>query len=380
MIVPLCTAQTTGTCETPTAVGELDVGNVQTSVFAYGGAGWGPTFNRDPPFFEVPKGEGANAVFTSVFWIGGMVDGDLRISAARYGRFQFWTGPLDESGAPPTDCATFDRIWKINKSEIVAFEVTGIASTDLREWPTGLGAPTLSPTNRDGSSTASDGIDNDLDGLIDEAGELRSITDDILTLPLTTRINRVINLDAGERPDILGDQMLWWIMNDAGNEHLFWDLADTFLSYDPIGLEVHASAFAFGRTGDLGNTVFYRYRLINRSSSSLDEAFVGMYVDPDLGSFDDDYVGSDTTLGIGIVYNADNDDDARYGGYGLNPPALAYDFLQGPIVASPTDSALVSGQWLNGFRRIKMTSFQYYNGGGCASCDPQTNVDHYRYM
>ncbi len=85
------------------------------------------------------------------------------------------------------------------------------------------------------------------------------------------------------------------IMNDVGNVH-------TATGTDPIGLEVHASTFAFDRVGDLGNTTFHRYKLHQKAQESLSEAYFGIYSDFDLGNFDDDYLGSDTTLGIGIGF------------------------------------------------------------------------------
>ena len=102
----------------------------------------------DPFVYEVPKGGGANAIFASGIWVGGYVGGQLRVAAARYENFQFWGGPLDDNGAPPADCAEFDHLYKVSRTDIDEYESTGVAAPDVRDWPTGLGAPTLAPPGK----------------------------------------------------------------------------------------------------------------------------------------------------------------------------------------------------------------------------------------
>ncbi len=168
-------AQTTGTCAPAEAEAYLDVNNVRARILNNGALFW----RGDPFVYEVPKGGGANALFTSSIWIGGRSSGELRVAAARYGNWQFWPGPLDDQGRPPTDCAPYDRIYEITRNDLITYAETGIATDNLRHWPWSLGAPVV-----DG-----DGIEHNY------------------------------NLDDGDRPALMGDQMLWWVMNDAGNQH-----------------------------------------------------------------------------------------------------------------------------------------------------------------
>lgn len=348
----------TGNC-TP-ALGEayLDINNVRARILNNGNLFW----RGDPFVYEVPKGGGANAIFTSGIWIGGFVGGQLRAAAARYGAYQFWGGPLDDNGAPPADCSEYDRLYKVSRSDIEEYEATGVAAPDLRDWPTGLGAPTLAPPGN--------GVDDDGDGEIDEENE--ELLFDI-NVPLAQRIDRTVNLAGGERPALLGDQSIWWIMNDRGNEHLASG-ADT----PPIGLEVHAMAFAFNTSGDIGNSTFYKYNLYMKGTEPLTDTYIGLFSDPDLGNFQDDWVGSDTLRGMGFVWNSDNDDEGG-DGYGI-PPAAGYDFFQGPIVPSPGDTAHVSGEVRPDFRNLKMTHFIYYNNGGGVTEDPTDGEDYYFYL
>ncbi len=351
----------TGSCTSPTGEAFLDVNNVRARILNNGNLFW----RGSPHVYEVPKGGGAQAIFVSGVWFAGLVDGNLRAAAARYGNYELWTGPLDDNGNPPSDCSIYDKVWKVNRADVVAFEGGASAPPDMASWPTGLGAPTLAPAE-------GDGIDNDEDGDIDEAGEMRSITAEVLQLPLSQRISRVVDLAGGERPEITGDQTLWWIMNDRGNTH---NETET----PPIGIEVHATAFAFNQAGDIGNTTFYKYNVFYRGDVPLEDAFMGIFSDPDLGNFDDDYVGSDSTLGLGYVYNADDDDEGS-GGYGPAPPAAGYDFFQGPIVPSVGDTATVSGRTVPDFRNLPMTYFAFYNNAGGPFGDPGIGSDYYGYM
>lgn len=332
-------AQSIGNCDRSISQRFLDINNVRAMVMNNGGLFWAGGTN----IYEIPKGGGNNVIFASGIWVGGQVAGQLRMAATTYGPWEFWSGPLNDDGTAPSDCSQYDRIWKVNKEDVVAFESTGLATPDLADWPTGLGAPTM-----------------DADGNLIE----------LLDQPLASRIDRKINLGAGERPQILGDQMLWWIMNDRGNSH---NNTDT----PPIGLESHGSAFAFNTAGAIGNTTFYKFRLFYRGTSPLEEAYLGIFSDPDLGAAFDDYVGSDTTLGLGYVYNADNDDD---GAYGPNVPASGYDFFQGPLVDANGVDDDHDGVVDNPGERLSMTAFAFYNNGGGVQGDPQTGPDFYNYM
>ncbi|MYD55453.1 MAG: hypothetical protein F4246_00405, partial [Rhodothermaceae bacterium] len=265
-----------GTCTSPLGESYLDINNVRARIFNNGNLFW----RGSPHVYNVPKGGGVQAIFNSGIWIGGKVDGQLRVAAARYSNYQFWAGPLDEFGAPPADCAEFDRLYRVSIDDIQDYEATGVITPDLRDWPTGLGAPTYAPP--------SNGVDDDGDGEVDEAGE----TIFVLNQPLSQRVDRVIDLAGGERPAILGDQSIWWIMNDRGNERR-WS--------PPIGLEVHATAFAFRTAGDIGNATFYKYDFHHRGNWPFTDVHMAIYSDPDLGNFQDDWVGSDTTLGVGYV-------------------------------------------------------------------------------
>jgi len=281
-IPPASTAQSPGTCETGEATADLDVNNVRARLYNAGNLFWkgqGNVYNvpKTPPDEPITP----NAIFSTSFWIGGKINDELRLLSPKYSNWEFWPGPLDEDGSPPTDCSAYDRIYSIYRDDILHYNQTGEATADLAEWPWEVGAPVL-----------------DGDGNPDN-----------------------YDLEAGDRPALIGDQMAWWVMNDVGNTH---EASGT----SPIGLEAKVTAFAFDVPGLWGNTTFYRYRLRYQGPEPLEEAWLGFFVDTDLGNATDDYVGTDTTLGMVYAYNADNADEGS-DGYGENPPAVGFSFVQG---------------------------------------------------
>lgn len=268
-------------CEIGQAEAYLDISNIRARIPNQGGL----FFRQNPSVFEAPKNSGKNGIFAAGLWISGEVNGDLRMAATTYNGFEYWPGILDEEGNPPEDCAPFDRIYDVSVHDFLVYDSLGIVTDDLRDWPWMYGAPVI-----------------DGDGITDN-----------------------YNLEGGDRPDLLGDQSLFWMMQDRSSEHTYTDT-------DPIGIEIRAMAGArYSEDPALANTTFYKYTFRYRGDQPLEDAYIGLFVDPDLGYHSDDYVGADTTLGMGYVYNADNDDEGDYG-YGEAPPAIGIDVLQGPLV------------------------------------------------
>ena len=198
-------AQSVGTCEQAIGESYMDINNVRARILNNGNLFW----RGSPHVYNIPKGGPSNAIFASGIWMGGLINGQLRLAGSTYGPYEFWAGPLNDDGSPPSDCSVFDRVYKVSKEDLVSFNGSGLATPDLQDWPTGLGAPTL-----------------------DANGDAIDLTDQ----PLVSRVDRVVNLAAGERPAILGDQMLWWINNDRGNQHTRTDTP-------AMGVEVHGYGF-----------------------------------------------------------------------------------------------------------------------------------------
>lgn len=184
---------------------------------------------------------------------------------------------------------------------------------------------------------------------------------------------------AGADPNSPADQVIWTVYNDL-------DRSATLGLYfsEPLGLEGQVTVWGYKRSDALGNLYFKKIKLINKGgvdigggtkgSFYIDSMFVSQWSDPDLGDAGDDVAGSDTTLSLGFVYNG-NANDAEYRKFSLPPPAVGYDFLQGPIVAgAATDSAVFDLKRRYGKKNLPMTAFVYFSAGSAISDPPLANV------
>ncbi|MCH7639558.1 MAG: T9SS type A sorting domain-containing protein [Bacteroidetes bacterium] len=327
-------AQTPGSCERGVAEGDLDVdgSEVFARVFNEGNLFFGAGTTSGNGYL-VPRDTENSPIFSSGLWVGGKVNDELRVAAARYHDWEYWPGPL-QNGATlpnPVDCSAFDRILVVSRDDIRHYLRTGDATDDLRDWPASWGAPVL-----DG-----DGVEGNY------------------------------NLSGGDQPAIYGDQMAWWVMNDVGNVH-----EET--GSNPLGIEVQVSAFAVG-TGILAlrQATYYRYRIVNRNSHFIDSMHVSLYTDLSIGDQSDDWVGSDTTLSLGFGYNGDIDDNV----YGI-PPAWGLQIVQGPVALPNGLDDDRDGVVDEQDERVGLTAFTYWCNGctNTATTDPQTKEEYYNHM
>ena len=267
-----------GSCVPGEASALLDANNVSARLYNNGVFFWK---DGEGNHYAVPKTDSIHAVFNMSLWFAGRdANGNVRFAGTETGPTEYWPGPIDaQSGQPvdPSDCSTFDRIWQVTDEDLRAFEQEGVLSDDLRDWPAHLGAPVL---DGDGDPTNYD-------------------------------------LAAGDRPVVYGEQTLWWVMNDLGN-------VKQSSESDPIGLEVQVTAFSARCIPSLpdtpttakinesiSNTTYYQFRYVHKGQTPLTNTYTAYYADGDLGNWHDDFVGSDSTLGLGYFYNADEADTLR---------------------------------------------------------------------
>ncbi len=308
----------TGNCEQARAETILEVGNVRARVFNNGPLFW----RGSPHIYEVPAGGGVNAVFSANLLLAGFVEDDVRVAGSTYGPYEFWPGPLPVDGSAPLNCARYDRIWELDfRDDLLATSSGRTPSENVLEWPTENGAPFVDVNGETGYQ------------------------------PL-----------GGDHPVMYGDMQAFWIMNDRGNTHQRFDSA-------PLAVEVQAHAFGFDVPGDVGNTTFYRYRVENKGTHTIREMGIGFFVDVDLGDFDDDYVGTDTTNSMLYFYNADNNDFDNGYGYGPAPPAIGIAILE----ASHANGSLPSDT--GGHPGSFATASVWNPGGGGVTGDPD-NAEH----
>ena len=259
-----------------------------------------------------------SVIFASGIWVGAVVvdslgNLDTLVSIAEYAD-DFYPGPMiGNTFDPGSETDPADRVYKLYSDSLASNP-----NQDYLDWPVADGAP------------------------VDSLGN----------------------------PDMLGDQMLWAVYNDANPAPHTNDASSTV----GLGVEIRQTTFAFAREGALANIVFVKYQIFNKGGKTLTDMFVSLWADPDLGNAGDDFVGSDTALSLGYCYNDGPDSD-----YGDAPPAVGYDFFQGPLVFTG-DNADTAVMWnftkFPGYQNLPMTSFNKYING----TDPQNLTWTYQYM
>ncbi len=331
--------RTAQNCAPATSSVQLDINNVRCLIHNGGDMWWDLVGNPRYEIPKVPPGVPAiHSMFASAVWIGGYdAGGRLRLAAQTYRQSgnDFFPGPLSLQGTTDANtCQKWDRHFVITRQEINAFRAAYQANPsnlNLGNFPNLASWPAI---NTD------PGFERFLAPFVD-------VNNDGDYTP-----------SAGDYPDVLGDMAIWWVYNDKGNVHTETGAAQ-------IGMEVQALAFAFATTDEVNNMTFYKYKLINRGTLALTQTYMGVWVDADLGFYNDDYVGCDTARGLGYCYNGDPNDNPPQG-YGLNPPSIGTDFFQGPI-----------GDDGN---RLKMTNFMYYDNDFSIRGNPTNAIHFYNYM
>jgi hypothetical protein len=279
------------------------------------------------PLGEFPAGSDLHFLFASGFFVSGIVNGELWASGvgAASRVFDYSEGPVGGSAGDP----------KAKIYVVTAQDKAG--SPAYVDWA-------------DAVAQGADYVDVDRNGSYDP------------------------NVD---RPDLLGDHMLWFTINDGtppGNRR--WPNGRI------VGMEVHVTAWAFARGGALGNIAFVRFRLFNKGAAPISDMYFTSWHDPDLGEFSDDLVGCDTVLSAGFTYNEGPDPN-----YGDAPPCFLVDFFQGPIVdGAPSDTARrvlgpnLGVQEIPGKKVLGLSSFTQYIQSDPTIGDPAVQQEARNYM
>ncbi|MCR4438046.1 MAG: FlgD immunoglobulin-like domain containing protein [bacterium] len=270
-----CLKQVGSSSQTTQPAVQLDANDVCTWVINNGTLGRHPLTGNAG--YEYPAGSGKTVVYASGLLISGVVNGEVRTACSHY-NVEFQPGRILPGGAPDNPELPVYRIYKIRPGDS-ADPASPRYNPDYAEWPAAHGAP----TNPDGS------------------------------------------------PLILGDATLWYVMNDA-NQHLH----DVTYHTKPLNVEVQVLAWAFSCPAQaLHSTIFVEYTIINKGSQPIDDTYVGIFADPDVGNASDDGSACDTALDLTYAYNRALSDPV----YGLGVPAWGVMLLQGPIVPAAGETA-----------------------------------------
>ncbi len=264
-----------------------------------GGFGRAPDINGPGLFY--PAGTTKTLLYAAGLWLGGKINGEIRVSASEYGTDfrpgQFKNGAF-YNGA---DDSTY-KVYGIQTGD------TAATNPDYADWPIDQGAP---------------------------AG-------------------------ADGRPLLSGDQTLYAVYTDStgpGYRH------SPVKSDYGLGVEVRQTVWAYqDGGGPLSHIIFVKYLLLNRGGQPVTDVYMGLWSDPDLGGAGDDLVGCDITLNMAYCYNGSNR-DSQYdraspalGFSFLQGPITASD--------NPRDrTVLPDGSELPGMKMLGITAFQRYDSG-----------------
>jgi len=350
--------KTTAGCFAAVSNIDLDINNVRARYLTGGDMWWDQ--GSQVAAYEVPINSGKSSQFAASCWIGGVdPQGQLKVAAQTYRQDgnDYWPGALDALNDINTaECSDWDQFWKVNRSDIVSFIAMRAAANGTApqtpQYAAINGWPATGNINAYGAS----------------GGALNLVAGRSYAPFIDANGDGKYNTADGDYPDIKGDQYIWWVFNDKGNVKL--------QSQTPaIGVEVQTSAFAYTSQDFLNNATFCNYRVINRGTTNLDSTYIAVWDDMDLGYAFDDYIGCDTSRGLGIGYNgASVDGTGQVNSYGANPPMVGVDFFQGPIRQVKKNGVTVDST-------LSMTNFTYYvNTSSPTIGNPTNGVGIYYYM
>ncbi len=108
----------------------------------------------------------------------------------------------------------------------------------------------------------------------------------------------------------------------------------------------------------------------------LDNLYLAQWTDVELGNPGNDFIGCDTTLNLGYVYNGRSIDE-EFRKFKLAPPAVGYALLQGPrISVTGSSRALFDRRAISAWRNLPMTSFINHRTGDPFAEPGGTNYEH----
>ena len=391
-------------CAPATGLRDLEWNNVR-ALIETGGSLWQDRATSQAAY-EVPKGGGVSSLYAGALWMGGISpDQQLKLAALTFRARgnDYWTGPLTNDGSAEVDadvCSAYDEFFVSTRADAQRhrqwFDAQAAGTAD-EEFPDGYAIPSYF---RDYPAHGSTELNQDYylapfqdydgDGFYSPENGDYPWYDFLQEIDCKNR----------RREDIVplyGDRNFYWIFNDKGNVH-------SESQGEPIGMEIRAQAFAFSTNDEVNNMTFHNYVLINQGTQTLSETYFGVWVDADVGTATDDYVGCDVQRGLGYSYNGDAIDEPSGSslGYGENPPAVGVDFFEGPYQdADGIDNPLTTnfsdavdslgipyegigigyGDGVADNERFGMRRFVYYNNSGNPiNGEPSTAPDFYRYM
>ena len=236
--------------------------------------------------FETPAGTNKREIYTAALWMTGIDSGgNLHCAANRYFDYgnDFFDGPIANFYNANYD-NYFKRVFRVDQNQIYNF--TGLTfpvnatqvDSAIKYWP-GKGNPcVLSDFGVNLTSELAPFVDLNNNGIYE---------------PLL-----------GEYPAVVGGVNIFFVFNDARHTH-------TESGGEALGIEIRGLASSFlddtynlpSYNSPLNNAVYVQYEIQNKSDTAYSNFNLGLFVDPDIGCFQNDYVGCDTNRNMMFAYN-----------------------------------------------------------------------------
>ncbi|TVQ81429.1 MAG: hypothetical protein EA358_00755, partial [Flavobacteriales bacterium] len=206
-------------------------------------------------------------------WISAIQDSIIKSSnepSYRTSNIVYATGPIS-SRYDSAYVAKYSRVWKVTRSEIERHQRR--YRRNLYRAPSGI-------AHWPGNGNVLNGEAPILAPFFDRNG------------------NGIYEPELGDYPEILGDEMIYAIINDHRSQR---NEANNYT----LGAEIHVMLYTFDETThpDLANSVFCRYAIFNRSSSDWDStAFTAR---GDMGAGQSNYLFGSDSVGQYFFHQSD---------------------------------------------------------------------------
>lgn len=273
-----------------------------------------------------PADAATSPLFSGGFWVSAYNADSTQLytGAQEYGRsrraYDYATGVIDPTTGEPAPISPFCNLSTVTADEI-ARHLDDLADGSLDDP---IDNVLLWPGEGNTSGLADGYYGHELAPFVDANG------------------NGVYEPTLGDYPQIAGDEAFWWAYhNDSNHPHT---------GSRPFGIELHTMVQARASSNPLVNGAHvFRATAINQSDSTFRNLALSFFLDPDIGCYLDDSMGSIPEQGTVYAYNLEGEDGSFDPGcpgteYEGTPPIAALKVLE--IVApGPVDTGAVA--WIN---------------------------------
>ncbi len=336
LVVAWCTTHSAAqVCSFPQSQIDLHGNNIKARILNGGDLFWDFSDGQFIPN-PTPGGNDPATIFSAALWIGGVdPGGNLKLSAVTYrnnGTTDYWPGPLDPATGTTANvvCANWDRIFKVTGAQIAAFQAAlpnlqNNPGAAISQFPSVMGWPAK------GNPYFADIWGFDLPFTTQALAGFHDANGDGSYDPLEGDFPAV---ELRGLAPFVADEFVWCVFNDQGG-----GAPHPVTNGSPFQMEVQLTAWAFNCPDQpvISNTVFTSHKMIYRGADVIDSVFIGLYVDPDIGCYTDDFMGCNPGLSTFYAYNQDAVDGspgATCSGaptFGDNPPVQSVTLLSKPM-------------------------------------------------